>query len=114
MSRTDGSGTALNLSSGFAEFPQWSEDGRYYFQVTFQGAVQRFNVTTSGTGIPFLAAFDEVAILGANPPYFDVFSDGQRAIVGGLVTRNSLSGTDSTVASSFPLHFIFNWFEELK
>ena len=53
----------------------------------------------------------EVTILGSNPPYFDVFADGQRAIVGDVAEAVA---TDSTVATRFPLHFVLNWFEELK
>jgi len=109
----DGSGIAIDMSHGFATFPQWSENGLYYFHVISQGSVQRFTIDP-GPIFSVADGFEEVAILGSIPPYFDVFSDGERAIIGEPVIRDATTATDSTVASSFPLHFVFNWFEELK
>ena len=109
----DGSGTAQHASNGFAEYPQWSENGKFFFYVSFQGMVLRFN-TAPGATFSIQEGFEEVAVLGANPPYFDVFSDGERAIIGELVTEDTTVATDSTSVTSFPLHFVFNWYEELE
>ncbi|GMQ82047.1 MAG: hypothetical protein BMS9Abin05_1488 [Rhodothermia bacterium] len=107
----DGTGLPLNMSKGFAQFPRFTSDGRFYLELTLGGSVQRFSIDP-GEQFSVSQGWEEQAIIGNTVPYFDVFDDGERAIVADIV--DDPSTTDSTAAPAIPLHFVINWFEELK
>ncbi len=107
----DGTGIPLNMSFGFAQFPRFTSDGRFYFGITLGGSVQKYPIDP-GEIFSISQGWEEQAIIGNIVPYFDVFDDGERAIVADIV--EDLAAADSAAARPVPLHFVINWFEEIK
>jgi len=113
IERVDGGAVPVNFSRGFARFPRWTAGtSPYLFQIsTAAGALQKFPATL-GESLDFETRTDQVALLGESVPYFDVFDDGERAIVADIVDEPVAA--DSLAAVSVPLHVVVNWFSELQ
>jgi len=113
IERVDGGAVPYNFSRGFARYPIWTNGASpYLFMVsTSSGSIQKFDVTL-GESPNFTGGGNELAVLGDDVPYFDVFDDGERAIVADLVGEPVAADSSST--STVQLHVVVNWFSELR
>ncbi|MCZ6757783.1 MAG: protein kinase [Bacteroidetes bacterium] len=107
----DGSGVPFNVTFGFGQFPRWSKNGREFFNLTLGGSVQKYPID-SGENFSLSQGWEEQAIIGSSVPYFDVFDDGERAIVADIIDDPATA--DSAIEARVPLHFVINWFGELE
>ncbi|MCH8123516.1 MAG: hypothetical protein IH853_10385, partial [Bacteroidetes bacterium] len=107
----DGSGIPTNITKGFGAFPRWTRNGSELFWTTFGGSILHANTSLQPI-FSTIGQSQEAGIMGSVVPYFDVFNDGQRAIVADLV--EDPFAADSSNAANVQLNFVINWFEELK
>ncbi|MFT5145131.1 MAG: Tol biopolymer transport system component, partial [Thalassolituus oleivorans] len=104
----DGSGTSLNMSTGVREYPRWTRDGRFVLYVSNQGFVRRLKVPYAGGSV----SGAEVALLGPVVPYFEVYGDGERAIVADQIETQAQA--DTTASAGAAVHVLVNWLSELE